>query len=67
MKHDNIFDHFTNNDDVSDVAICAMYNFLRRLVSEFEMSAFYRIKQSVEQRTEAQSKHEGNTSGDPPF
>jgi len=63
MKHDNIFDSFTNNEEISDVALCAMYDFLQSLIREFEMSAFYRLKISLEELNEdkVRTNHDRST------
>jgi hypothetical protein len=47
MRH-NIFDVFTKNEEVPDVAICAMYDILKALVKEYENSSYSRIKEAFE-------------------
>jgi len=44
MKNYNVFDEITNNDDVPDIALCAIHDLLKNLLYEFENSAFHRIK-----------------------
>lgn len=44
----NIFDVFTENEDVSDVAICIIYDLLKALVAEYENSSYSRIKEAFE-------------------
>jgi hypothetical protein len=53
MKRTNIFDEITNSDDVSEEALCAIHEMLERLVHEFEVSAFYRIKNSLKETKES--------------
>jgi hypothetical protein len=68
MKHDNIFDQITGNEDVSEVVLCAIHDFLEDLVQEFEISAFRRIKCSFEELNEIRTKNGRNTnSDDDPF
>jgi len=69
MKRDNIFDQITSNEDISDVVLCAIYEFLEDLMQEFEMSAFRRIKCSFEELNEMQIKNgrNSNTDSDDPF
>ena len=65
----NIFTDFTENADVSDVAICALYDILKALVEEYENSSCSRIKEAFELHDEAlRDKNMGgefNDSDDP--
>ena len=61
MKFKNIFDEFTQNEDVSEVALCAMYNILKKLIGQYEMSSYYRIKSSFE---ELYGNQENNNTDD---
>jgi len=64
MRFKNIFDDFTHNEDVSEVALCAMYNLLKKLIGQYEMSSYYRIKSSFEDLYEKRSELEGNNRYD---
>ena len=35
MIYHNIFDQFVNNEEVSEMALCAMYDLLKKLTGEF--------------------------------
>lgn len=49
MKYYNIFDQFVKNEEVSEMALCAMHDLLKRLIGEFEKSAFFKVKCSLEE------------------
>lgn len=44
MRHYNIFDEIINNEDVDELALCAIYELFETFLREFETSAFYRVK-----------------------
>ncbi len=64
MKFKNIFDDFTHNEDVSEIALCAMYNLLKKLTAQYEMSSYCRIKSSFEALYETRSELEENNRYD---
>jgi hypothetical protein len=64
MRFKNIFDDFTHNEDVSEIALCAMYNLLKKLIAQYEMSSYYRIKSSFEDLYETRSELQGNNRSD---
>jgi hypothetical protein len=68
MKYYNIFDKFVNNEDVSEMALCATYDLLKKLIGEFEKSAFFRVKCSFEELHEMDCGMDDDSScDDPPF
>lgn len=66
MKYYNIFNQFVNNEEVSEMALCAMYDFLKRLSSEFEKSAFFRVKCSFEELHGMDCEMEDDSNCDQP-
>lgn len=58
MRPFNIFDELTNNEDIPEEALCAIYDFFETLMREFEMSAFYRIKVSLQKYKQEAKKFE---------
>lgn len=67
MKPYNIFDEITSNDDVPDIALCAVHDLLKNLLYEFEHSAFRRIKQSFQNYHAACDNSEPDASTKDPF
>ena len=68
MIYHNIFDQFVNNEEVSEMALCAMYDLLKKLTGEFEKSAFFRVKCSFEELHGMDCEIEDDGSCDtPPF
>jgi hypothetical protein len=56
VKNSNIFNVLTQNEEISDVALCAIHDFFVILLREFETSSFHRIKLSFEELNEACEK-----------